>query len=96
MHSCIIKCISDFDAFVTDWADLDQQLDKDPTLLDKYISSKEPLKQRKSHSRKVTVRTSVLPDGVGGLHFHFMQPCCCRRQRPLELLLILMVMKKLL
>jgi len=52
--------------FVLVGADLDQQLAKDPRLLDKYISSEEPSKQRKSHSRKMTVRTSVLPDGVGG------------------------------
>ncbi|XP_065912266.1 HCLS1-associated protein X-1-like [Dysidea avara] len=44
--------------------DLDQQLAKDPTLLDKYIPGEEPSKQKKSHSRKVTIRTSVLPDGT--------------------------------
>ena len=58
----VIKCCYG-DCF--GYVDLDQQLAKDPTLLDKYIPGEEPSKQKKSHSRKVTIRTSVLPDGVG-------------------------------
>lgn len=47
------------------YVDLDQQLAEDPRFLEKYLSDDEsPTRNGKGHSKKITIKSSILPDGV--------------------------------